>query len=142
MVFITLVMFTVTSLASEMKSDVIVFISFSMPKESIKGWMNEAAKINAPVVIRGLVNNSFRETLNRVNELTGDNKGGVQIDPMLFREYKVSQVPAVVVRNANDHDVVYGDAHLDYALQTVIKKSDELSPVANLALQKLRARTA
>ena len=123
-------------------SNVIIFVSFSMPKESIKGWMNEAEKIHAPVVIRGLVNNSFKETIKRVNELVGDNKGGLQLDPVLFKEFKVNQVPAVVVRNQYDHDIVYGDVHLDYALQTIIKKNDGLSPLAKNALDKLRGRTA
>lgn len=122
------------------KSNIIIFVSFSMPKESIKGWMNEAEKIHAPVVIRGLVNNSFKETLKRVNELVGDNRGGLQLDPMLFTEFKVKQVPAVVVRNNNEYDIVYGDTHLDYALQKITKQNDALSPIAKDLLEKLHGR--
>lgn len=123
-------------------SNVIIFVSFSMPKESIKGWMSEAEKIHAPVVIRGLVNNSFKETIKCVNELVGDNKGGLQLDPVLFKEFKVNQVPTVVVRNQYNYDIVYGDVHIDYALQTIVKKNDGLSPLAKSALDKLRGRTA
>ena len=122
------------------KSNVIIFVSFSMPKESIKGWMNEAEKIHAPVVIRGLVNNSFKETLKCVNELVGDNKGGLQLDPVLFTEFKVKQVPAVVARNNNDYDIIYGDTHLDYSLQKIIKQNDVLSPIAKDLLEKLHGK--
>ena len=129
-------------------SNVIIFISFSMPKESIKGWLDEAAKIHAPVVIRGLVNNSFKETLKCMNTLMSDNKGGLQLDPTLFRQFQVSKVPAVVVRKSiqcspnqscmNDYDIVYGDVHLDYALQAVIRRNDTLSSIAKIELKRLR----
>lgn len=122
----------------QLDSNVIIFVSFSMPKESIKGWMNEAKKINAPVVIRGLVNNSFKETIRKLNDLMSDNQGGVQLDPVLFNQFNIKQVPAVVVRDGKLHDVVYGDVHLDYALQTIIKRDDGLSSLAEKSLATLR----
>lgn len=124
------------------QSSVIIFVSFSMPNESIKGWMNEAEKIHSPVIIRGLVNNSFKETIKKISELVGDNKGGLQLDPELFREFKVKSVPAVVVRNGNTYDIVYGDVHLDYALQKIVKQNDVMSPIAQVALNNLRGRPA
>jgi conjugal transfer pilus assembly protein TrbC len=138
------------SFADTVQSNVIIFISFSMPAVSIKGWLNEANKIHAPVVIRGLVNNSFKDTLKRMQELTSDNQGGVQLDPTLFRRFQVKQVPAVVIRRlencpANqpcpDHyDIVYGDTHLDAALEKIVKQQDELSSIAENLLLKLRER--
>lgn len=124
------------------QSSVIIFVSFSMPNESIKGWMKEAEKIHAPVIIRGLVNNSFKETIKKISELVGDNKGGLQLDPELFREFKVKAVPAVVVRNGNAHDIVYGDVHLDYALQKIVKQNDVMSSTAQVVLNNLRGRPA
>lgn len=121
-----------------LEGNVIIFISFSMPKESIKGWINEGKKIHAPVIIRGLVNNSFKDTVSKLTELMSDNQGGVQLDPVLFNEYNIKQVPAVVVKNNNQYDVVYGDVHLDYALQSIIKRNDELTSVAGMALRNLR----
>lgn len=118
--------------------NILIFVSFSMPKESLKGWISEAEKIHAPVVIRGLVNNSFKETLARMNELVSNNKGGVQLDPVLFKKFQIKQVPAVVVRDGNEYDVIYGDSHLDYALETVIKRNDALSVSAKHALTMLR----
>src|ERR1700721_885673 len=73
--------------------DILIFVSFSMPKESLKGWMDEAEKIHAPLVIRGLVNNSFKETVKKMTELANDNHGGVQLDPTLFKAFNIKQVP-------------------------------------------------
>ncbi|HZW61156.1 MAG TPA: type-F conjugative transfer system pilin assembly protein TrbC [Candidatus Babeliales bacterium] len=130
------------------ESNVLVFVSFSMPQTSIKGWMNEAEKIHAPVVIRGLVNNSFKATIQKMTELASDNHGGVQLDPTLFKTFNIKQVPAVVVTNnanclpnqtcTNTYDVVYGDVHLDYALEKIARQNDELSSIAQTALATIR----
>jgi conjugal transfer pilus assembly protein TrbC len=130
------------------ESNILVFVSFSMPQTSIKGWMNEAEKIHAPVVIRGLVNNSFKATIQKMTELASDNHGGVQLDPTLFKTFNIKQVPAVVVTNnvhclpnqtcTNTYDVVYGDVHLDYALEKIARQNDELSSIAKTALATLR----
>ncbi len=98
---------------------ILIFVSFSMPKESIKGWINQARKINAAVYIRGLVNNSFKDTTLAVHELVKEQPGGLLIDPTLFKKYAVTQVPAVVVTSGNDFDVIYGDVTLDYALKKI-----------------------
>lgn len=128
--------------------NIYIFISFSMSNESIKGWMNESKKIGAPVIIRGLVNNSFKDTLQKVSDLTHDNQGGVQLDPNLFRRFQIEKVPAVVVAKnesclpsqtcIDEYDVIYGDVTLAYALKKIADKNDTLSSIALTALTKLR----
>lgn len=132
---------------SRHSSQVIVFISFSMPDASVKQWMRQAEKIHAPVVIRGLINNSFKTTIQKMAELTKDNHGGVQIDPTLFRRFQINQLPAVVVLDEGDclpgqscfanYDVIYGDVTLDYALKKITDQHDALSPIAMLASKLL-----
>lgn len=132
--------------------NIYIFISFSMPNESIKGWMAEVEKIGAPVVIRGLVNNSFKETWKKVSEFTHDNKGGVQLDPNLFRRFQIDKVPAVVIAKndsclptqtcMDEYDVIYGDVTLSYALKKIADRNDALSPIALAALTKLRDKHA
>jgi len=117
---------------------IIVFASFSMPAASLKGWMQEAQRINAPVVIRGLVNNSFKTTMQKMAELTQDNHGGVQLDPTLFQHYQIKQVPAVVVARGDNFDVIYGDVTLSYALGKVVDQQDDMSSIAGRALKQLR----
>jgi conjugal transfer pilus assembly protein TrbC len=107
---------------------IIIFVSFSMPKESIKGWIAQAQKVGASVYIRGLVNNSFKDTAKAVSELVQDQVGGVLIDPNLFKKYSITQVPAVVVVNGKDEKedfVVYGDVSLDYALEKISNAMQE-----------------
>jgi len=130
---------TVYRLASQ--PSVIIFVSFSMPKESLSEWVRTGEIIHAPVILRGLVNNSFKDTVKKVNELIQNNHGGVQIDPRLFKKFNITQVPAVVVMNAtrqDEFDVIYGDVTLDYALRKIRDKTDSLSPIVDRALAELR----
>jgi conjugal transfer pilus assembly protein TrbC len=100
---------------------IIIFVSFSMPKESIKGWITQAKKVGAAVYIRGLVNNSFKDTAKIISGLVQDQSGGLLIDPTLFKKHSITQVPAVVVVNRESFDVIYGDVTLDYALEKINK---------------------
>lgn len=125
--------------ATPVSTPVLIFISFSMPKESIKSWIAQARKIRAAVYIRGLINNSFKDTTKAVSELVQGQPGGLLIDPSLFKKYSIMQVPAVVVPSVNDFGVVYGNVSLDYALDKINKfmqgsRKNDLSD----AIRKLR----
>lgn len=100
---------------------ILIFVSFSMPKESIKSWIAQAKKVGAAVYIRGLVNNSFKDTTKAVHELVQDQPGGLLIDPTLFKKYAIAQVPAVIVTSGDSFDAIYGDVTLDYALEKISK---------------------
>jgi conjugal transfer pilus assembly protein TrbC len=136
---------------SHLSSPIVVFVSFSMPDASLKQWMKQAELIHAPVVIRGLIHNSFKETIQKMAALTNDNHGGVQLDPTLFRRFQIKQVPAVVVWKESDclsnqscvenYDVIYGDVELSFALQKISGQNDELSGIAKKALTTLREGT-
>lgn len=127
--------------------NIIIFVSFSMPDESLKGWLREANIINAPVIVRGFINNSFKDTINKIGILTTDNHGGVQIDPMLFERFHVDKVPAVIVVKdpdcmpgmscTLDYAVVYGDVTLSYALKKIGDEEDGFSIIAKNALTQL-----
>lgn len=123
-------------------SSIKIFVSFSMPKESLKGWLMQAQKIKAPVYIRGLVNNSFKETIKFVGAIinNSDINYGMLIDPSPFKNYEISEVPAVVVTNRDDFDVIYGDVTLDYALEKIADSSKQ-SNILHSAISKLRGKT-
>jgi type-F conjugative transfer system pilin assembly protein TrbC len=135
---------TITTAAAQpeaVSTPVIVFISFSMPKESIREWMSQARKVGASVYIRGLVNNSFKETTKAVLELVQDQPGGLLIDPTLFKKYSIVQVPAVVIASDNNIDVIYGDVTLDVALEKISKSMQEIVPKYLVdAIKKLRSK--
>ncbi len=72
----------------------IVFVSFSMPEESLKALF-EALEINPDVklVLRGLIDDSMDKTARKINDL-----GGVlEINPELFDRYQIQQVPTFVM---------------------------------------------
>lgn len=71
-----------------------IFVSFSMPKELLVSLDKQAKQIGAKLVIRGLKNNSFKETFELVKSL-GDIR--VDIDPRAFDEYSINEVPAFVI---------------------------------------------
>ena len=129
-------------------SNVLIFVSFSMPKESLRGWIKQADRIKAPVIVRGLLHNSFRDTTKAVMDIISDNRGGIQLDPTLFRRFHIEKVPAVVVINSDclaqetchSFDVIYGDVTLDYALKEIANQDDQFSPFAESALQKLKEK--
>lgn len=147
MIILFLLMSTITY-ADNSTSPIITFVSFSMPKESLKQWLGEAKQIHAPVIIRGLIDNSFKETINQMSQLINDNQNGVQLDPTLFKKFNIDKVPALVVRENNTclatqscidkYDVIYGDVSMEYALNKIILKNDDLSNIAQNALQTLR----
>lgn len=78
-----------SSLGQEQK---LIFISLSMPKASLKSLFEEAQQGQATLVLRGLIHNSFRETLDVLKDLGIS----VQIDPTLFKHHAIQTVPTFV----------------------------------------------
>ena len=79
------------------KTKLLVFVSFSMPTQSLKQWLSQTQKAGGTLIIRGLVNHTFKETVKRISEILDNKTGGLQLDPTLFKKYGIHQVPAVVV---------------------------------------------
>lgn len=121
-------------------SKVIIFASFSMPKESLKGWMAQAKVIDAPIYMRGLLNNSLKSMAQAVGDLVKEQAGGILIDPPLFKKYGITKVPAVVVIYDDDFDVIHGDVTLDYALRKIIEDKPDAAIID--AIKKLHGGAA
>ncbi len=116
-----------------------VFVSFSMPEPSLKQIVSDASYYNVPVVIRGLYNNSFRETANKILALTKENnKGGMLINPIWFRKYNIKAVPAFLVTKndeSSSYDLMYGNIPLKRAL-TIIAEKGEYAKEAGKILER------
>ncbi len=122
------------------KTAVIIFISLSMPESSLKSLFKEAEACGARMVIRGLINNSFAQTSQKLQSL----KISVDIDPPLFEEFKIEHVPSFVHcklssegPQVQNHDRVLGNTTLLYALEQ-FKEKGELKGIEEYlsALQK------
>ena len=112
---------------AESDNKILIFISLSMPSESLKRLFTEAEQQKAVLVLRGLKNNSFKETAQVLRELSVS----ASIDPNLFDKHQITVVPTFVyLKNdeaANPHGNVNlkneepltlrGNVSLSYALE-------------------------
>ena len=113
-------------------SQVLVFLSFSMPEKSLHAWLLQCKTSGATPVIRGLIHNSFKETMQVIQRLSQTTGVGMQLDPILFKTFEITKVPAVIyvkdapICSANmnckpiTYDRLYGDVTLDYALEKML----------------------
>ena len=132
-------------------TNIVIFVSLSMPAESLQSYLRDAKKIHASVVIRGLVNNSFQQTFKQVAELIKSSGGdGIELNPIWFKQYHITQVPAVVVLpdhavcasdqsciEDREYDVITGNIVLSAALKQIRDKGVAATNEASVALEQL-----
>ncbi|HCB2859839.1 type-F conjugative transfer system pilin assembly protein TrbC [Klebsiella aerogenes] len=100
-------------------------VSFSIPEDGLKQMLASARRFGIPVVVRGLVHNSFRETVQAVFRLNkGTNQGGVEIDPRPFTRYGIRSVPALVLTCGEQHDLLYGNQRIADSLEEIAREGD------------------
>ena len=114
--------------------DLIIFISSSMPPASLKALFWQAQRAGIPLVFRGLMDNSFAKTKSFFEE----HQINGEIDPNLFSEYHVSEVPTFVIREGKSFDALQGNISLEDAL-TLFKKKGELKDKATHLSTTLKA---
>lgn len=90
---------------------ILIFVSLSMPKESLKNLYKEAEQQGLSLLIRGLKNNSFKETAHVLKEL----EIAVQIDPQLFEAHQIEVVPTFVKVDNKESLHIQGNISLSYA---------------------------
>lgn len=131
----------------------LVFISFAMPEATITGLLDQAARVRATLVLRGLVNGSLRDTVERMQRLIGTRQVAVQIDPQAFDRFAITRTPSfVLVRQgaaaqpcaagmciAGDQFVLAaGDVSLDYALKFFERSAPAMARDASAYLQRMK----
>lgn len=131
----------------------LVFVSSSVPKASLRVLARQAAAVGAPMVLRGVVGGSFLATAEFMREVYGDDepRARAMIDPTLFGRFDVHHVPAFVlapsgvcvvgVRNCPNstpfHVHVAGDVTLDYALDFIARTRPDYRASATRLLARL-----
>lgn len=131
----------------------LVFVSFSMPQPTLQRLVNQAAKTQASLVVRGFINGSLRETVARVQDLIGNRQVAFQIDPQAFDRFSVLKTPTfVLVREGAQGQpcssglcfpsdafvMVSGDVSLDYALESIERKAPRFARDAHSYLKKIK----
>ena len=80
-------------------SNIALFLSFTtLDKDTVLMYAKQAVKYHIPIVLRGFINNSFKETGTYIKvireqfpELT------ILIDPPAYEKYDITVIPALVV---------------------------------------------
>lgn len=131
----------------------LIFISFSMPDATLKRLVEQAARAQGSLLIRGLVNGSLRDTVARTQALIGNRQVAVQIDPQAFDRFAITATPSfVLVRDraqpascasgaclpADAFVATAGDVSLDYALEHIQRAAPKFSTDAARFLKRIR----
>ena len=141
------------ALAASPGPTLLVFVSFAMPEATINRLLDQAARAGATLVLRGLVNGSMRDTVERIQHLIGERRVAVQIDPLAFDRFSIERTPSfVLVRGgasaqpcisgtclASDQFVMAaGDVSLDYALSFFELSAPAMARDASSLLQRMK----
>jgi conjugal transfer pilus assembly protein TrbC len=134
------------------KPALLVFVSLSMPRESLSVLAEQAARAKATLVLRGLVGRSFQKTAQAIRSAGGEARAGWIVDPRLFDRFEVSVAPTVVLANAAaatldcadsqcvgaaEYAKIAGDVSLDYSLRQISSRQPSLAPLAKGYLERL-----
>jgi len=132
--------------------EVIVFMSLPAPADSWRQWSREAARIGAPLVLRGFGPGGLQATVKRIGAHL-DREGGAAIDPRLFRLFDITVIPAVAVvpggvlpcesrgclsDAAPAHDRIAGNIGLRAALEAIAAEGGPGRATARRHLAALR----
>ena len=102
-----------------------VFVSFSMPTHLLEETLSESARLHIPAILNGLVDNSMPKTMKQIEVLSKTVPNlNLQIDPTAFERFGIRQVPALVVDNGHDFDVLYGNLSLREGLMRIAGNGD------------------
>jgi conjugal transfer pilus assembly protein TrbC len=131
-----------------------IFVSLDMPQGSLRRLVDQAERAGAVLVLRGLKNQSMRQTVAAVSELLGERRAGWVIDPEAFKRHSVEAAPTFLLTmgehappcSATTCTVprpfvsVSGDVSLDYALEHMARRQPGAAAVAGPYLSRLRPR--
>lgn len=132
-----------------------IFVTLAMPETSLRLLVDQAQRAGATLLLRGLKDQSMKQTLASVQALIGTHKVAWQIDPEAYTRYGIQHAPTfVLTRSTAEREAsaetcaghcvattgyfsVAGDVSLDYALDTIVRRHPGAGQVAAPFLQRL-----
>ena len=134
--------------------ELMVFVSFSMPKETLERIVLQSEMTGAVLVLRGLKGNSLTRMGEEVAQLVGKRNVTAIIHPPAFVQFKVTQVPALVLAKPSQatrigtdgcagptsYIKVDGDVTQDYALDLIERQAPAWAESARRFTAKLATR--
>lgn len=100
------------------KTDLIIFVSFSIPDDKLIAYSKQAKEAGATLVLRGLYEHSLTKTQIKAAPLNTA-MAGYEINPVLFRKFKVNKVPSIILVDAESADVLENGCAQDAAFLKV-----------------------
>lgn len=134
--------------------NLVVFVSLSIPEETLKRIGRDVRVAGGVVVLRGLKYGlqpgGWRKSMEALKPLA-DTGVEVQINPNLFEQFGVRAVPTVVVSSEGVGDKgcsngecavnvgsVVGDVSLSYALELLSERNDAIGQIAREKASRLQ----
>ena len=129
--------------------DLLVFVSFAMPRASLERLAADAARTGAVLVFRGPKEGSLRKTLRAFEPLARRGASAI-LHPEAFTRNRVDAVPVYVLGTAAGERCedssgscretlrLAGDASLEFVLERMAQASHPLAMDAELRLNRLR----
>lgn len=136
-----------SNLSASTMPEVLVLVSLGMPEVTLGQTLQQAEHYHIPVAIRGLIHDSFRETVEKIFELSKKyHVQGVEINPLWFRAFHVEAVPAFIatapgltcrndVCDSTQFDVINGNISVTEALKQIVHANSVGTPAAKARLQ-------
>ena len=131
--------------------EMMIFVSFSMPRESLLRIVEQSEKTGARLIFRGFNGDKMTDMSKRISELLGNHRVEAVIHPPAFTQFKVNQVPALVLAQSDAGDQldsgcaqperyvkVTGDVSQDYALEYIERTSPQWAATARLFGDKIK----
>lgn len=108
---------------SDDKNGILVFVSFSLPTAALIELNRQAPKYKARLILRGIHQNSFTKTKDRILEI--EPKGlTIDVDPQLFKQYKITRVPTfILLRDGKEVNRLSGNVTLAFAHKKLVEVS-------------------
>lgn len=137
-------------------SNISLFLSFTtLDKDTVLMYAKQAVKYHIPIVLRGFINNSFKETGTYIKEIREQfPELTILIDPPAYEKYDINVIPALVVAKSaanpikdgcnapGDYVKVYGEVSIAGMLDYVRfnSKNPALVLAANNSINGVRSK--
>jgi conjugal transfer pilus assembly protein TrbC len=131
--------------------EMMIFVSFSMPRESLLRIVEQSERTGARLIFRGFNGDKMTDMSKRISALLGNHRVEAVIHPPAFTQFKVNQVPALVLAQSDAGDKldsgcaqpdryvkVTGDVSQDYALEYIERTSPQWAATARLFSDKVK----
>ena len=112
-----------------------IVVSLSIPGIALEHLHAQATRVGGKLIIRGLKNNSFTETITAIKAL-GEQGIAVDINPGIFTRYNIQRVPHIILISDKGTDTISGNISLTYALSE-FKASGDTKEEAERCMRKL-----